>query len=766
MTEKEGTYFLSTMYNKSGTTVPDNTGIAVSPTVNLVRDTVTFVAAGGDGDCVVSLFNKNNELLKSETIENEHFERFVWNVDEYIGKDVYFKISDNSSACGVSIDIIRIVNSINESGVDSAAVEGYYSGYVSSIDSKVTAKEFISAVVHASGNLEASEDECITIAKTGNIRVGDTSASAGKVKFYRESDGIDLDSYITRGQAALMLSRLYDRDAQGDARRADPDNINRIRYESLISDFESISDETIKTAVTDVYALGIMTTQNGEFGADEYITGKEASGAIVRAFDSAKCYSDYVTDEGFYLPTVFGNYMVIQRNKPIHIWGQGVDGDKINISITSEDGLISVSNEAIVAGGKWDVILNALNDTTKTYNMTVSNGGLTQKYNDILVGEVWFISGQSNMQTPVNAYMNTAINGNIRAQGEDAASYSGKIRYFNQAHSYADEEKSEVRRGVWKECNAANVWNFSATGYMFARNLYDMLEVPIGLVYAAQGSTGIQTWMSKNSIETDELVRERVYENNHTALGSAGKAPAKFYNAMISPVKNLSVGGILWYQGESNAASDGAFYENLLKAHINGLRNEFYNGINLPFVFMQLAPYTGLDYTGVREGMRKVTESLDNVQMAVQIDWLDDSLNPEPIHPYNKALVGERLAKAAYGMVYGGGLNGYVSPSFDDISVNGSEITVSLKNVGEGIKTFDGSAPTAFMIAGSDESYVQAEAEIIGTDMVKIWCDEISNPKYVRYAYEKASVQDNSKNNFIFGSTNLPLGPFEASVND
>lgn len=764
ISEKDGNYFLSTVYNDAGVSQPDNTAEVHSPAIKVSRDTMTFVAAGGDGDCAVSLCNTEGVELENEILNHAHFSRVVWNVAEYVGSEVYIKLVDQSSNYGVSIDAIRTLNGIEQETYDAASVEGYYAGYCSSPDLPVTAEEFICAIVRASGNVTASDAECVALAKSGNIKVGDTSASSGKVKFFRDSDNIDLYAPLTRGEAALMLSRLYDRDAQGDARRADPDVGNRIRYENLIKDYAAIPADDIKKAVVDVYALGFMTTRNGAFDADDYITGAESAGAIVRAFDSSKCFSEYVTEDGFYVPTVFGSNMVIQRNKPIHIWGQGIDGDTITVSLMSDDNTTVVLGSSTVSNGRWEIILDALSDTTKTYTMEISNGADTQSFTDILVGEVWVISGQSNMQTPVNAYMNTSINGNIKAEGEDASNYTGKIRYFTQAHSYSNEAKYEVRGGVWKECNTGNVWNFSATGYMFARELYDFIGVPVGLVYAAQGSTGIQTWMSRDTIASDQDVRQRVFENNQSAGGSEGKAPSRYYNAMVAPVQGLNIAGILWYQGESNAASDGAFYEQLLKTHINGWRNEFYEGANLPFIFMQLAPYTGLDYTGVREGMRNVSEELANVAMAVQIDWLDDASNPQPIHPYNKALVGQRLAKAAYGLVYGGGLDGYISPSYDTVSAEGNRVTVHLKHVGDGIKTLDGNAPTAFMVAGADGKYVQADAVITGTDRVQVWSETIQQPKYVRYAYGRATIQDNTQNNFVFSSTNLPLGPFEAEI--
>lgn len=765
ITEKNGSYFLTTAYTAAGGYAPSQTGIAVSPVINLKRNVITFVASGGDSGCYVALFDEEGNEIKKSVLENSRFERIVWDMSEFSGKNVYIKLFDESSACGASIDAVRMVDKISDENIDLAAAEGYYSGYCGSLGATVTARDFIIGVVRASGNASATDEECVSLAKSGNIRVGDTFADAGRVKIYREADEISLDEPLSRGNAALILSRLYDRDSQGDARRADPDNSNRERYYKLISDYNSISSDTIKTAVVDVFALGLMTAENGKFRADENITGAEAAGALVRAFNSSECYVNYVNGDGIFVPTVFGSHMVIQRDKPIHIWGQGKDGESVNISLTSDDNEVSVHGTATVENGRWEAVLSPVSNTDKVYMMTIKCGAFEETYTDILVGEVWLIAGQSNMQTPVNAYMNTDISGNIRAEGNDAGSYTGKIRYFTQAHSYSNGEKYDVRRGAWKECNTANVWNFSATGYMFGRNLYDMLNVPIGLVYAAQGSTGIQTWMSQSAIEADESVRQRVYENNASAAGSSGKAPSKYYNAMVNPLQGLDIGGILWYQGESNAASDGAFYENLLRAHINGWRSEFYNGEELPFVFMQLAPYSALDYTGVREGMRKVCESMDNVAMAVQIDSTDDAANPQPIHPYNKALVGERLAKAAFGMVYGGGEENYISPSFVSAAADGGEVTVTLKNIGGGIKTLGSDASTAFMIAGADGNYVQAEAEITGENTVKVWSSSVSEPKYVRYAWGRATVYDSSQNSFLFSGTDLPLGPFEAEIN-
>lgn len=760
--EKEGTYFLSTRYNENGAEVCGEAAIVNSPVFTVKTPVITFVAGGGDSECRVHLCSADNEVLMSSDLPQKHLSRTVWNVSGYSGREVYIKLIDESSENGISIDAVRMTGIADESDADAA--EGYYSGYCTDLNGAVTAAEFITAAVHASGNVSANEEQSIALAKSGNIASGDTAASQGKVKLYRSTDSFSLSEPITRGNAAVILSRLWDKDAQGDARRSDVADVNRGRYSSLISDYASIESEEMKTAAVNVFALGIMKTRGGVFAADEYITGSEAAAAIVRAFDSSRCASDYAADSGFYVPTVFGSGMVLQRNKPIHVWGGAADGSSISVRLESADGAVGTSASATAKNGKWEVVLDPVSDTTKSYTMTVSDGTTDQIFTDVLAGEVWLLSGQSNMQTPVNAYMDTSINGNIRSLGEDAASYSGKIRYFSQAHSYSSAEKQEVRRGTWLECNSANVWNFSATGYMFARKLHDLLNVPVGLVYAAQGATGIQTWMSNETLHTDSAVAERAFEQNSSARGSQGKSPSYFYNAMIAPIKGITLGGILWYQGESNAA-DGAFYETLLKTHISGMRNDFYSGADLPFVFMQLAPYSGIDFTQVRESMRKVSEEVSNTAMAVQIDSAPESNNPAPIHPYNKALVGERLARAAFVCAYGGERAKNLSPSFASAVKDGERLIVKLKDTSGELSTLDSEACTAFMIAGEDGAFYPADCEIIDGSHVALTSSDVAEPRFVRYAWGAQTVTDSSCNNFLYNSAMLPLGPFEARAN-
>jgi sialate O-acetylesterase len=481
------------------------------------------------------------------------------------------------------------------------------------------------------------------------------------------------------------------------------------------------------------------------------------------------------------LPAIFSDHMVLQQETTVPVWGWAEPGEEVTVSIAGQ----SQSTKA-GAAGKWSVKLARLK-VGDTLTLTVK-GRNTITVQDVLVGEVWLCSGQSNMAMTVNRAKDFD-------QEKSAANFP-KLRMFFEQSAAATEPK-EQGRGVWQVCSPETVGNFSATAYFFGREVHQKLGVPVGIINSSVGGTAIEAWTSwdaqKGKAELKQPVFDRwekmqadwtpekaaaAYEKQLAAYKLAvakakaggkpepraprkqveprldGNHPANLYNGKISPLIPYAIRGAIWYQGESNAGI-GQLYRLQLTTMIKDWRARW--GYDFPFAWVQLPdfhaaqkePVEDTGWVHVREGMLQ-TLSLPRTGMAITLGLGEAG----DIHPKNKQDVGRRLAFWALGDVYkqkGVAISG---PLPDGHKIRGNEVTLSFTHTDGGLVIAQGGGELkGFAIAGADKKWVKAAAKILG-DKVVVSSPEVARPAAVRYAWA-----DNPEFS-LYNGAGLPATPF------
>jgi sialate O-acetylesterase len=431
------------------------------------------------------------------------------------------------------------------------------------------------------------------------------------------------------------------------------------------------------------------------------------------------------------LAGVFGDNMVLQRDMPVPVWGSADKGEVVTVQIANETDSVRADEN-----GRWKVTLDKL-QVGQSLEMTVigeTGGGITLK--NILVGDVWICSGQSNMEMGVGAC--------DHAKEEIAAADYPNIRLFTVPRKQAAEPTTEVK-SQWLPCTPANIgaedWSsFSAAAYFFGRQLNKELNVPIGLIHTSWGGTPAEFWTSRKALEADPALKP-------LAQGES----SCLYNGMIAPLIPFAIRGAIWYQGESNAGR--AYkYRTLFPAMIRNWRTDWGQG-DFPFAFVQIAPFDYGDanpacWAELCEAQAMTLKAVPNTGMAVTVDIGD----VKDIHPRNKQDVGKRLALWALANVYGKDVV-YSGPVYKSMAVEGNKIRVQFENVGGGLVARDGKPLGEFTVAGEDQKFVPATAEIDG-DSVVVASAEVASPVAVRFAW-RDDTQPNLSN-----KDGLPAGPF------
>ncbi len=473
--------------------------------------------------------------------------------------------------------------------------------------------------------------------------------------------------------------------------------------------------------------------------------------------------------------------MVLQREKPVAVWGWADAGETVIVDFggQSKTGIAD-------ADGKWSLKLDALKASAESRALTVTGkDGRKVEVKDVLVGEVWFGAGQSNMAMGVGSASNF--------EAEKAAANFPLIRYYGESSGPAEKPQVEGK-GSWQECTPANVGRFSATLYFFGREIHRETGVPVGLVCAAVGATHIESWVSAEAQSSDSETKAE-YEDQFKGWGSfddaklkaeypkklaawklaveSGKAqikdkpwtpeatiahikrkgpPAGLYNGKVFSLAPFTLRGILWYQGESNTGLPRPSQPHLYRKQLSQLVTSWRALWNdeVPFAWVQLPNFTapGEGWPRVREAMLQALE-LPKTGMAITID-IGDAKN---IHPANKQEVGRRLALWALGTVYGKDVPAISGPLPAGSSVSGNAITVCFKHANGGLKTKDSGPVKGFQIAGADRQWKPAVARIDG-DKVIVTSPDITLPVAVRYAW-----LDNPDCN-LYNGAGLPASPF------
>lgn len=479
------------------------------------------------------------------------------------------------------------------------------------------------------------------------------------------------------------------------------------------------------------------------------------------------------------LPDVLTSSMVLQRDRAVPIWGQADPGESVTVRFGNQ-----AKTATADADGKWMVRLSAMRASTTPATMFVE-GRNRIELKDILIGEVWLVAGQSNMQRLLSE----------TANGEAAivAANHPLIRLFNVSRQVAFKH-APPPLGIWRACTPDSVKEFSAAGYYFGVELERELNVPIGLINSSYGGSQAESWTpveyllaspdlkptvdrtkiwdeerSRVKVEYDEAIKKWREDADKAKAAGARPQPspavpdalreyrvaASIYDGMIAPLMPFAIRGGFWYQGESNEAR-AQQYGLLLPAMIKAWRERWGEG-DFPFGIIQLPNYRDPKpepadeaWSFIREAQRRTALTMRNTGLMVTIDIGE----AHDIHPKNKLDVGKRMVWWALADVYGRKLTS-TGPMLRGSKVEGGKIVLTFDDVGTGLKIRDGDKLDEFAIAGADHKWVWAEAKIIGKNQVEVWSSAVVQPLAVRYAFN-----NNPKHPNLTNESGLPASPF------
>ena len=480
------------------------------------------------------------------------------------------------------------------------------------------------------------------------------------------------------------------------------------------------------------------------------------------------------------LPHLFSDHAVLQRERPIHIWGWATPG--AHLSARFHEQTVAAIADSLGAFSLW---LNP-EPAGGPYTLTISGDGPSLTLSDILVGDVWFASGQSNMEMPLRGFPGQAVVKD--AEKEIAAATNPKLRLLLVDKKSSDFPLAD-EPDTWTLCTPETAAGFSAVAYFFGREIAAKENVPVGLIDSTWGGTPADSWVSLDTLGThpdllpafasrarfaDEqtdlqarIAQEKAEDDAARAAGQplprhpwhpdeSSWLPAGLYNGMIAPFVPLSVRGFIWYQGETNSAPDRAsYYHALFAALIGDWRNHFAQG-NLPFLFVQISSFNSPaeDWGRVRDAQRR-TLSTVNTAMAVTLDIG----TPDNVHPPDKQTVGHRLALAARHMVYGENI-AFASPLFrqatSEAEPDGRTALRVWFDHAQGL-TAHGEPLDAFEVAGEDHHFVPAQARIDGETVV-VSAAGVPHPVYVRYGWMGVVT------NNLFNGAGLPASTFTSEM--
>jgi sialate O-acetylesterase len=484
------------------------------------------------------------------------------------------------------------------------------------------------------------------------------------------------------------------------------------------------------------------------------------------------------------LPHIFGDNMVLQRGQNVPVWGQVDAGQTVTVEFAGQ-------TKTAVAGddGKWKVVLSPLKASSQPQIMRVSEQGADAKLQikNILVGDVWLCSGQSNMEFPVKR--------SLHSQKDIAAANYPLIRHITIPRTTAALPRSDVQAS-WKVCSPATVGDFSAVAYYFARNLYETLDIPIGLVHSSWGGTRIESWtppvgfdavpelkkisdILRPSIPSSPGYKKQLAAYIQELKGWTAKAeasldngrcvepppatknlfrkagwqdPTILFNGMINPLIPFALRGAIWYQGEANLHANDKLYTEKMEALVYGWRKLWGQG-DFPFYYVQIAPFVRRKEPPRREAefweMQADALTITNTAMVV----INDIGNIKNIHPVNKQEVGRRLSLVARAKLYGESNLVCSGPTYLSMNTDGAQIKLKFSNTGGGLKSRDGKPLDWFEIAGADGEFHNAQAEIVG-DTVVVSSDDVPSPKSVRFAWRNCAEPN------LMNAEGLPAVPF------
>ena len=448
------------------------------------------------------------------------------------------------------------------------------------------------------------------------------------------------------------------------------------------------------------------------------------------------------------LPAIFSDNMLLQQNTEVNIWGKSEVNKTIIIKASWNKKTIKTIADN---DGNWKVTIHTPKADEKTHSISFTDGK-PLILNNIILGELWLCSGQSNMEMPMKGFKNQPVeNSNM----DILKSANPKIRIFTiKRNSTIDIQKD--LSGQWQEATPESVKEFSATAYYFGRLLNQSLNVPVGLVLSAWGGSCIEAWMSEDMLRAFPQVN---IPKNKSDIKEENRTPTTLYQAMINPIVGLTIKGVIWYQGETNY-DRAESYADMFTVMINGWRKNWAQKDTIPFYYCQIAPF---DY-GIfaKEGQAVINsaylrEAQSSVELKVQktaMAVLLDAGLKRGIHPGKKQIAGERLALLALSKSYGIKSVTGQSPCFKEITIQHDTIIVSFDQAPMWIasKTFESKL---FKVAGKDKIFHPAKAWIVRSK-VYVKSEKVKDPVAVRYAFENYVEGD------LFSTEGLPVSSFRS----
>lgn len=434
------------------------------------------------------------------------------------------------------------------------------------------------------------------------------------------------------------------------------------------------------------------------------------------------------------LPSVFADNMVLQQNSDVAIWGWSAAGE--NVKIVASWNLKDTVQVKADNGAAWKTTIKTIG-AGGPYSIQIIGSGNVELKN-VMLGEVWICSGQSNMEWSVNSKI-------MNGEEEAAKSANSNIRIFH-VQKIGAENPQQTCNASWTVCAPETMRSTSAVGYFFARELQQKLNIPVGIIVSAWGGTPAEVWIEKSRIENNPMLNQAKYALHYDWWPGT---PGALYNSMIAPFVPYGIAGAIWYQGESNCGNH-QVYSTLMKTLIENWRADFKK--EFPFYLVQIAPF---DYGDkgtseyLREQQEMISKTVPNTGMIVISDLVDDIKN---IHPKNKVDVGKRLANYALAETYKQQVGVYKSPIFESMKIEKDKIRLTFSNAPSGLKC-TGKTPEKFLIAGEDQKFVAATAKIDGSTVV-LSSKLVKTPVAVRFCFDDTSTPD------VFSAEGLPLAPF------
>lgn len=426
------------------------------------------------------------------------------------------------------------------------------------------------------------------------------------------------------------------------------------------------------------------------------------------------------------LPAIVSSDMVLQRNTTVTLWGWADAGEKITINASWLNAPLDLKTDK---KGNWKTEIKTTNNKSPQ-TIKISGDGSNILLENILFGEVWLCSGQSNMQQPLNGYTGQPTFGALEAI---SSSKNSNLRLFTVDRIGSKTPLKDVEKFTgWQAASPETVKDFSAIAYFYGQRLQEILDVPVGMIHTSWGGSSVQAWLSKEAIEA----HQKVNLDGVDITKGTNHIPTALYNSMIHPLIPFTIKGALWYQGESNRGEP-ENYKKLFPAMVKDWRTRWNIG-DFPFYYAQIAPYmygdnevfaTADNSAFIRETQLQCLDLIPNSGMAVTMDIGDDYC----IHPPKKKEVADRLLFNALNETYGFKTIDYAGPTFASFEAQDGGLLLKFNNAETGLFAHDGLQ--GFEVAGKDKIFYPAEATITDRKNILVKSDKVPTPAAVRYAW-------------------------------